>query len=173
MQLDRLPAQTRVYVDANIAIYHFTGASVQCTSFLSRCERGELLGVTGAHVVAEMAHRLMAIEAVRRGLVTAGNVGAKLRAKPDVIRQLSLYQANVDTLMAIGIEVLPVTVDVLGERGGIRSEHGLLVNDSLSVALLQLAHIKAIATSDKVFLRVPGLRVYLPADLPRGVAATS
>lgn len=156
-------------MDANIGIYHFTGVSSQCTRFLVRCERGEVSGVTGAHVLAEVAHRLMTIEAVRRGLISAGNVAARLRSQPEIIRQLSTYQEDLDALLSIGIEVLPLDADALGASAGVRRDSGLLVNDSLSVAILQMAGITAIATSDKDFLRVPGLRVYLPTDLPQTI----
>ena len=108
MQLDRVPAHQRVYLDATVCIYHFVGASAQCTRFVERCERGSIAGVTGAHV---LAHETITASAT------------------------------------------------------FRREHGLLVNDSLTAALLRLAQIQAIATSDRDFLRVPGLDVYLPTDL--------
>jgi predicted nucleic acid-binding protein len=171
MRLDRLPTGGRVYVDANICIYHFTGVSPQCTAFLARCERGELSAVTGAHVLAEVAHRLMAVEAVRRGLVTSGSVAAKLRTQPAVVRRLTTYQEDLDALVAIGIEVMPLDGDVLAASAAIRREHGLLVNDSLCVAQIQRATIQALASSDQDFSRVPGLRVYRPADLPAALAA--
>ena len=165
MQLDRVPAHHRVYLDATVCIYHFVGASAQCTRFVERCERGGIAGVIGAHVLAEVAHRLMTIEAVRRGLLTPGNVAAKLRANPAAVRQLSVYQTNLDFLGAIGLEILPLDDETIAASATFRREHGLLVNDSLTAALLRLAQIQAIATSDRDFLRVPGLDVYLPTDL--------
>lgn len=166
MRLERLPIGRRVYVDANICLYHFSGVSPQCTAFLARCERGELTGVMGAHVLAEVAHRLMTIEAVRRGLVPPGNVAAKLRAQPGLVRALSTYQADVDTLLTIGIEVLPLDTDVLAASAVFRREHGLLVNDSLTLAQLRRGRIETLASSDREFTRVPGIRIYLPNDLP-------
>jgi predicted nucleic acid-binding protein len=165
MQLDRIPDRQRVYLDATVCIYHFSGASAQCTRFLERCERGAIAGVTSAHVLAEVAHRLMTIEAVRRGLVTPGNVAAKLRKHPEVVRQLSVYQTNLDFLGAIGLEILPLDHHTLTGSATFRREHGLLVNDALTAALLHNAQIQAIATSDRDFLRVPGLTVCLPTDL--------
>ena len=66
MRLDRAPAGTHVFIDANIFIYHFTGASSQCSAFLSRCETRQFEGATGIHILTEVAHRLMMIEAVRK-----------------------------------------------------------------------------------------------------------
>jgi predicted nucleic acid-binding protein len=173
MQLDRVPDRRRIYLDATVCIYHFAGASAQCTGLLERCERGTVAGVTGAHVLAEVAHRLMAIEAVRRGLVTPGNVATKLRAKPEVVQQLSLYQTNLDLLGAIGLEILPLDSETLAASAAPRREHGLLVNDSLTVTLMRHAQLQAIATSDRDFLRVPGLDVYLPTDLSPALPANT
>jgi predicted nucleic acid-binding protein len=173
MQLDRVPAHRRIYLDATVSICHFAGALPQCTRLLERCEHGTVAGVTGAHVLAEIAHRLMAIEAVRRGLVTPGNVATTLRAKPEVVRQLSLYQTNLDLLSAIGLEILPLDGETIAASAAPRREHGFLVNDSLTVTLMRHAQIKAIATSDRGFLRVPGLDVYLPTDLVPALPTTS
>ncbi len=161
-----------MYLDATIFIYHFTGVSRQCTGLLSRCEADQVRGITGAHVVAEVTHRLMAIEAVRKRLVAPGNVAAKLRAHPEVVRALTDYQADLDALMAIGIQVLSLEPDDLVASADVRRATGLLTNDSLSVAMLSREGIRALATSDPDFQRVPGLRTYLPTDLriPRPTA---
>ncbi len=173
MGLDRVPAGTPIFLDANIFIYHFTGVSRQCTALLSRCEKGQIAGITGVHVLAEVTHRMMAIEAVRKELVTPGNVAAKLRARPHIVRALKDYQGNVDTLLAIGIQVLSLAPDDLVASAAIRGTTGLLTNDSLSVAMLQRERIVALATGDPDFRRVPGMRVFVPADLPSPLSATS
>jgi len=46
MILANLRDGDRVFIDANIFIYHFGGRSVQCKAFLERCARRELLGYT-------------------------------------------------------------------------------------------------------------------------------
>jgi predicted nucleic acid-binding protein len=165
MRLERIPSAAPVFLDANIFIYHFTGVSAQCTALLVRCEGGEVQGVTGAHVLAEVAHRLMTIEAVRKGLVKTGNVSGKLQAHPEVVRRLTDYQANLDTLLVIGLRVLTLSADDLVASGPIRRTTGLLTNDSLSVAILRRERIRALATAARGFGRVSDLRVYLPTDL--------
>ena len=140
--------------------------SPQCTGLLSRCEGGQVRGITGVHILAEVAHRLMTIEAVRKGLVAPGNVAAKLRARPEVVRTLIEYQTNLDTLLAIAIQDLTLGPDDLVASAAIRQTTGLLTNDSLSVAMVQRERIRALATGDPDFQRVPGLRTYLPTDLP-------
>jgi predicted nucleic acid-binding protein len=166
MRLDRIPVGISVFIDANIFIYHFTGVSPQCTAFLGSCEGGRLAGITGVHVLAEVAHRLMAVEAVRKGLITPGNVAAKFRAHPDIVRALSDYQTNLNTLMAIGIQVLFLGPDDLVASAAVRRVSGLLTNDSLTAAMLQRERIRALATSDPDFRRLPDVRIYEPTDLP-------
>jgi len=166
MRLDRIPSGTPAFLDANVFIYHFTGISPQCTALLTRCEGADAHGVTGTHVLAEVVHRLMTIEAVRKGLVTAGNVAAKLRAHPEVVRRLTDYQANLDALLGIGLQILTLNSDDLVASGTIRRTTGLLTNDSLSVAVLRRERIRSLATTDRDFDRVSDLRVYLPTDLP-------
>ncbi len=167
MRLDRVPAGTPIFLDANIFIYHFTGVSRQSTALLSRCEAGQVRGITGVHILAEVGHRLMAIEAVRKGLVAPGNVAGKLRAHPEIVRALTDYQADLDTMLAIGIQVLSLGPDDFVASADIRRTTGLLTNDSLSVAMLRRERLGALATSDPDFQRVPGLRTYLPTDFQK------
>ena len=91
--LDDLPSGATVFIDANIFVYHFVESSEQCKAFLTRCEQGELFGVTGVHVLLEVLHRLMMIEAVEAGLVSSGNVPRKLYERPGVGEQVPDYQA--------------------------------------------------------------------------------
>jgi predicted nucleic acid-binding protein len=117
-------------------------------------------------VLAEVTHRLMTVESVRKGLVTPGNVAAKLRAHPEIVRQLTDYQSNLDLLLAMGIEILKLGPDDLIASAAIRRTTGLLTNDSLSAAMMRRERIQALATTDRDFGRVAGLRLYRPTDLP-------
>lgn len=164
--LPELPAGQTVFIDANIFIYHFTGLSPECSGFLERCERGELWGVTAVHILFEVLHRLMMIEAVAKGLVTPGNVAKKLRERPDVVRQLADYQAQTEAISEMGIEVLKLNSDVLKISHLYRRRDGLLVNDSLTAALMISEGILNLATTDQDFQRVEGLKIFCPQDLP-------
>jgi len=163
--LPELPAGQTVFIDANIFIYHFTGLSQECSSFLERCERGGLWGVTAVHISLEVLHRLMMIEAVTKKLVTSGNVAKKLRKRPNVVKQLADYQAQTEAILEMGIEVVGLTSDSLKISYPYRRRDGLLVNDSLTAAVMEAEGILYLATADLDFTRVEGLRVYRPMDL--------
>jgi hypothetical protein len=62
--LSEIPSGTRVFIDATIFIYHFTGVSPSCRSLLARCEAGQLQALTSAVAIAEVTHRLITIDAV-------------------------------------------------------------------------------------------------------------
>lgn len=160
MRIDDVPAGIDGFIDSTIFIYHFTGVSEDCRTFLERCERGEIHGITSVIVLAEVAHRLMTIEAVARGLVSAGGVVRKLREKPALVRKLSAYQEQVARIPLMGIEIVPFDLRLLLASAALRTALGLLVNDSLVVAAAIDAEVKAIASADRDLRRVKDLAFY-------------
>ena len=63
MRLNDLPDGARPLVGSNILIYHFAGQSADCRAFLQRCGQGRVEAFTGAHILLEVTHRLMILEA--------------------------------------------------------------------------------------------------------------
>lgn len=58
---------TRVFIDANIFVYHLSADSrlnSACTGFLASVEQVRLVGITSAAVVQETSHRVMIAEAL-------------------------------------------------------------------------------------------------------------
>ena len=72
MRLEDVPEGERIFVDANILIYHFSRVSSECRSFLARCESGQVEAYTGVHILLEVAHRLMILSDFERipGMIT-------------------------------------------------------------------------------------------------------
>jgi predicted nucleic acid-binding protein len=163
--LDQLAAGSRVFIDASIFIYHFTGSSLTCRRFLESCESGRFAGLTSVTAVAEVAHRLMMVEAVTKGLVSPGNVVRKLRDKPSLIRELHVYQEQIELIPLMGIAVRDVNLEVMAFAAEIRRRHGLLVNDSLLSATAIREGIVDFASADSDFERVQELRLFGPDDL--------
>jgi predicted nucleic acid-binding protein len=163
--LSEIPAGTRVFLDATIFVYHFTGISASCRSLLSRCEAGQLRGLTSAVALAEVTHRLMTIEAVARGWLEPGNVVKKLRDRPEIVRRLSLYQEQVDKIPRMGVEVAPLDRPLLAHAAPLRTRYGLLTNDSLLLATALTRDVVAFASADGDFERVDTVQLYQPKDL--------
>src|SRR5436309_9834949 len=163
--LDQIPEGQRVFIDASIFIYHFTGASPDCQDLLEDCERGRIAGFTSVAALTEVAHRLMTIEAVTKGLVSPGNVVRKLREKPAIVRELHAYQDQTEMIPLMGIAVLDLDLEILSLAAGVRYRYGLLVNDSLLAATAISQGITAMASADSDFERVEVLTLFRPADL--------
>lgn len=167
--LEAVPAGAAVFIDAPVFVYHFTGASRSCRDFLARCELGEIHGATSAVTLAEVTHRLMTIEAVSRGLVSSGNVVAKLRRRPEVVRRLSLYREQAESIPLMGIHVEPLGLRTLLLAGELRPRTGLLTNDSLVAAtardLTREGALTRVASADPDFESVDGLMLHRPSDL--------
>ncbi len=113
MTLAELRDGDSVFVDANIFIYHFGGHSSQCKAFLERCARRELRGYTSTSVLAEVLHRLMVAEAVMKGLVTAKRAVRKLGETPDLVKQLTQYQEDVDKISQMNMTILALTSEIV------------------------------------------------------------
>jgi predicted nucleic acid-binding protein len=166
MNLDDVPQGERIYVDANIFICHFSRVSTECRSFLARCESRHLEAFTGTHVLLEIAHRLMILEALHKGLISGGQPARKLKEKPEVIKGLSDYNLAVRQIPRMGVRVRAVTPGIIKESETVRLRYGLLTNDSVSVAMMRKLRLTAMATHDSDLLNIADLRVYRPQDIP-------
>ena len=65
-----VPAAATIFVDASVFIHHFEPNALYgpaSTTFLERIENQEITGVTTTHMISEIAHRLMTIEAMQAG----------------------------------------------------------------------------------------------------------
>ena len=165
MRFEEIALGQAVFVDANVFLYHLTGRSQACRDLLAQCEAGEVQGLTGTHVVLEVLHRLMMLEAVQRGLVSPGNVARRLKEHPEVVRLLSEYARHAGRISDMGIRVLPIDGELVRSSQEVRTRTGLLVHDSISVTMMEQQGMKVIATQDKDFLRVDGLQVYTADDI--------
>lgn len=165
MALTDIPPGSAVFLDANIFVYHFTGRSDDCSSFLARIETGELSGFAGQIGVLEVAHRLMMLEAAEQGLRMGRNPAASLAAHPERVRRLSKYYFSALAIPKLGVQVLPLPPDFLTASQEFRQGYGLLVNDSLVPMHMRQAGISLLASADAAFDRVKGIRRVAPADL--------
>jgi len=155
----------RVFIDANIFIYHFGGRSLECKAFLERCARRELSGYTSTPVLAEVLHRRMVAEAIAKGLVTARTAVRKLGETPELVKQLIQYQEDVSKISQMNLTTLNLTLEIVKASAEVRKGEGLLTNDSFVVACMREQGLTKLATANGDFDRVGGIEVYKPTDL--------
>lgn len=109
MKLEDLPEGAHVFIDANILIYHFSGISLECRALLQRCESRQVEAFTGVHILLEVTHRLMVLEALQKGLITGGQPARKLKEQPEIIKGLRAYNRSVQQIPRMRIRVRPLT----------------------------------------------------------------
>jgi predicted nucleic acid-binding protein len=166
MKLEDLPNGARIFVDANILIYHFSGISLECRAFLQRCESRQVEAFTGVHILLEITHRLMVLEALQKGLITGGQPARKLREQPEIIKSLRAYNQSMRQIPRLKIRVRTITSAIVRASETIRVQEGLMTNDSVTVALMRKMGLLDIATADADFDNVSHIRVYQPGDIP-------
>lgn len=162
MKLNELVSGETVFIDANIFLYHFTGVSDECREFLKRCENGDLIGVTGVTVLAEVCHHLMIAEAIRHKWITLQRPVVQLQQKPELIKKLSEYFTQMVNLLDWRIQIIAPVEDMVIKSQVFRSQYGLLTNDSFVPVYMKLANTAKLATNDHAFDRIASLQVYTP-----------
>src|SRR5205807_2667503 len=86
-----IPANAALFVDANTFVYHFSRHPVlagPCHDLLDRIYRQQLAGFTSSHVLSDVAHRLMTLEAATTLGWTGPNIAKRLRRQPAEIQKL-------------------------------------------------------------------------------------
>ena len=165
MTLADLPAGVTVFVDANILIFALTSHPVHgiaCDAFLDRVENQIIAAVTSTHVLGEVVHRMMTIEAADRFGWPVQGIANRLRRHPAEVQQLIRPRQAVDEIAAAGVSVLPVTAPQIEQATDISRQTGLLYGDALIVAVMRDQGLTHFASLDADFDRIPGLTRYSP-----------
>jgi predicted nucleic acid-binding protein len=134
-----------------------------CTDLLGRVERQELSGCTSTHVVNEVAHRLMTLEAITLFHWPQTGIGNRLRTHPAEVTKRTAFRSAVDKIVGSNLQILTVAPPLLTSAVALCQQIGLLINDALIVAVMQAHGLTHLASSDADFDRVPGLTRYAPA----------
>jgi len=164
MNLDDIPAGSRILIDANILIYARRNRSEQCRHLLVRCAEAEVQGVATTIALAEFCHRRMMQEAQSRGL-SASNPAKALGQNPALVRQLTAYKMEMEDLLAGDIAIATFESADFLEALELQQAHGLLTNDSVQLAVGLRLGINRFATADPQFSAVPDFTLFRPDDV--------
>ena len=155
-----------VFLDANTLIYHFgphPQFGLACHQLMQRIENQDLLGFTSTHMLTEVAHRLMTIEAASLAGWSSSQVTRRLRQQPATIQNLGRFCAAVESLLNSRIQVLGIPATLILSAVTLSQQIGLLSNDALLVAVMQANGLTKLASHDADLDRVPELSRYAPA----------
>jgi predicted nucleic acid-binding protein len=161
-----IPAGAAIFLDANTLIYHFSmhaqyGAA--CTQLLKRIELQQLDGFTSAHVLSDVVHRLMTLEAASLPGWTYKGIVTRLRKHHAEIPKLTVFPQAIAAIRPMRIQVLPVTHDLVESATQLSQQHELLTGDALIIAVMQAHGLTNLASLDPDFDRVSGITRYAPA----------
>lgn len=165
MTFANLSQGSRIFLDANILIYHASADphyGAACKQLLERIARREIEGFTSAHAVGDVAHRMMTLEAITSFGWAAKGIAARLRQNPTEIQKLTRFRQAVDEIAQIGVQVLPIDFSLISAATLLSQQYGLLTGDALIVAVMRQHGLTNLASADADFDRVPGLTRYAP-----------
>lgn len=148
---------TASFVDANIFVYAFVPDpqfGPPCNLLLQRIERREVSGWTSSHVLSDVAHRLMSIEACTVFGWPYAGIGRRMKRHPKEIAQLTRFRQALQTISDIGVRVLSVEAGHVATAAGLSQQFGIMSNDALIVALMLENNLSQLASQDADFDRV-------------------
>ena len=156
------------FLDANSLVYHFAADQrfgPACTSLVKRIERKEILAFCSTHVVSDVAHRLMTVEAVLAFGWPIAGIAQRLRRHHAEIAKLTRFRDALAEVPLLGIQVLPVAWPDLSLAASLSQQHELLSGDALIVAVMQHHGLTGLASNDADFDRVSGITRYSPSGV--------
>ena len=165
MHINDIPDSGKVFIDANIFIYHFAGISKQSTRLFERIRDGELTGSVNTIILAEVLHRRMIAEAIEKGLVTSKNAVRRLKERPDFVKSLTQYSKDVQDIIQIPLTVESITKADILASANTRRVHGVLTNDSIILATMERLSIVDFVTHDNDFDDISKLKLWKPNDI--------
>lgn len=166
MTFAQIPTGASVFLDANTLIYHFTNDATYgaaCTQFLKRIELQQVHGLTSAHVLGDVAHRLMTLEAINLMGWRMTGVAARLRKHHVEIPKLGVYRQALARIPVLGIQSLPLTFSSVETGTLLSHQYELLTGDALIIAVMRHHGLTSVASNDTDFDRVAGITRYAPA----------
>jgi len=166
MTFDAISAGMAIFLDANVLLYYFTANPLYggaCKKLLDLIDNKVIRGLTSAHVLAELVHRVMTIEACQRFGWPSKGIARRLRKNPSHVQQLDKARQAVDEITMIGLDVLPVGKADVSRAIDVTRQFGQLSSDALIVAIMQANGLTNLASLDADFDRVPGMTRYAPA----------
>src|SRR5947207_16012358 len=128
-----LVAGDSVFLDANTFIYHYgpdPALGPACSQLLQRIENQELTGFTSVHLLAEVVHKLMTIEANALFGWPITGMANRLRRHPAEVQKLNAFRIALEQISQSRVQVLDVPLAALQSAAAICKLTGLLINDA-------------------------------------------
>ena len=165
MTFDDIPSGAAVFIDANSIIYHFISEptyGVASTKFLERLELNEIEGWITPHILAEVSHRLMTLEACSLYGWPYQGIAARLQKHPQHFAKLIRFRQAIEDINRLGLQVISVTTSHVLHAAEISQRSGLLTNDAISVAVMRSCGLTNLASNDTDFDHIADIIRFSP-----------
>ena len=170
MRLGDFRARSRIFLDANVLVYHLDASSPYqpaCSEFLRRVETQEVDAVTSTLVVDEVIYAVLIHEgsqrlktprltAIQKRILTSPGFAKLCYAR---VGQVLDY---LEVLRLHGLSIFEATFDIIKASLPLAIQHQLLPRDAIHASTCQALGIAHIATRDDHFTRLPFLQVWMP-----------
>lgn len=166
MTFASIASGTAVFVDANIFVYAFAPDpqfGPACEQLLERIELHDVQGFTSSQVLADVAHRLMSLEACATFGWPYAGIAVRMQRHPADVQRLTRFRQALEAILKVGVQIIPLFERHVLAGAALSQQLGLLTNDAVVVAVMQENGLTQIATHDADFDRVPGLVRFSPA----------
>lgn len=152
-------------LDANIFLYVATrhkryGKS--CETLLRRVKDGEITGVTSVIILDEVIYKVMLFEVMERYRIDWKAATLRLKNEPEVIRALKKPKRVLDDLIALGVNIKSLDLELIIVAEELSMNYGVRPHDAILAATLKQHGIENLATNDPDFERVDGITVWKP-----------
>ena len=157
-----------IFIDANIFLSTILGSgkeSASCARFLEDADAGAFPSASSVIVLNEVLHRLLIASVVSSGGIGTGSVVHYMKLHPELVRDAGTVWEVMDDIRSIRpMKIYGISTAIFERSLAIMQEWGLLGNDALHVACMEEHSIGTIATYDRDFSRVSGIKCWKPAD---------
>lgn len=165
MNILAIPKDESVFIDANVFVYAFAADPTlgpPCRNLVDRIWSKELDPYISTSVFSEIAHRLMTLEACFTFSWPFAGIAQRLRRHPGVIGKLHRFRPAFHEIIAIGVQIIPITQQHVLLAADISLQHALLGGDALIASALRTQRLRSLASNDADFDWVPGIVRYSP-----------
>ena len=133
MTFANIPPGSQVFLDANTLIYHASADpnyGAACKQLLERIARRDIEGFTSSHVLTDVAHRLMTLEAIASLGWAAKGIAVRLRHNRAENPKTQPFRQAIDDVVQMGVQVLPIDFSLVSAGTALSQQFGLLTGDA-------------------------------------------
>ncbi len=157
MKLDRVPQESKFFIDTNIFLYDITDHPEfgQITKgFLKKIEFGIIQGKTSVIVLNELLHKLVIGEIAEKYNLKLFQVPAILKQNPTILSSLKSYELVNKIELIPNLEILSITKEIFSLAKSYMIKYNLMTNDAIIAATCNINGVSNIATNNGDFDRI-------------------